>query len=137
MAMLKIYTASYPSGIDLLPPNTFKVSLADLDSEKTTRTAKGTMVRDVIRSRVRSIELGWGYLTRAQMVTLLGYFNCDAQFTRYDSAVIPKGFISLNYPDPSSSTNITKTFYPSDRSTPLFNFALGKWEGLTLTLVER
>lgn len=143
MAMLKIYTSSYTSGIDLLPPKDFKVNVGDLDSDKTTRTASGLMNRDRIRARVRSISVEWGYLSRTQMATLIAHFNSDAAFTS-GGVSVPKGFIMLEYPDPFATTLDKRVFYVSDRSVPMFNFSItapdgtsGMWEGLTLTLIER
>lgn len=154
MAMLKIYTSSYPNGVDIVAPKSFKVDVSDLDSEGTKRTTSGIMQRDRLRARVRQVSIDWGYLTRSQMATLLSHFNCNANFTTSNvivndatvaSLAVKKGFLVLEYPDPySSSVNHKRVFYVSDRSVPMFNFSVtapdgttGMWESLSLTLIER
>lgn len=155
MAMLKIYTSSYPTGTTILGPTSFVVGFSDLDSEQTTRTASGMMLtRDRVRSRVRKIDLEWKYLSRSQMATLLAHFNCNTAFTTSNvlvndvnqvSVSVPKSFLALEYPDPlSASSNQKRIFYVSDRNVPMFNFNLtapdgtdGVWESLSLSLIER
>lgn len=144
MAMLKIYTSSHTSGVELIAPKDFKVNVADLDSDKTTRTASGLMNRDRVRARVRSISIDWGYLSRTQMASLIAHFNSDAAFTASNGTSVPSGFFMLEYPDPYSTTLDKRVFYVSDRSVPMFNFNItapdgtsGMWESLSLTLIER
>jgi hypothetical protein len=145
MALLKIYTSSNTSGVDLTPsPKNINVSIMDLDSDKTTRNAKGFMTRDIIRKNVRKLSIEFPILSRVQMKVILDHFNASDGFTASDSKVIPKGFIYLEYADPFSTTAIKKVFYITDRSTPLFHMNLkgtdgnvGVWEGLSFELIER
>lgn len=140
MAMIKIYTSSNTSGVDLTGryvPKSFQVDVSDLDSDKTTRSVSGILNRDRIRARVHQLELEWGYLTRTEMSTLISYFNADSAFTASDGTSVPKGFIYVEFPSPFSSNSVKKVMYASDRSTPLFNFNMGMWEGLKLNLIER
>lgn len=135
--MLKIYTNNYPQGVELLTPSKFKVTTSDFDSDKTTRNVRGYMVRDRIRARLKSLEIEWRGLSRAEMATLMNHFNSNAAFTTSDGLAVPKFFIALEYPDPSTTGNLRKIFYVSDRNSPLYNDNLGRWESLSFTLVER
>lgn len=162
--MLKIYNSSNTAGVTISPaPTSLKVNVADMDNENSTRSAAGLMSRTRIRRRVRTIELEWKYLTRAEMATIIAYFNSDTAFTLatgnsattmeviYDAngkvtsangnkdmttTSVPRYFLALEYPDPYTSGNQRRIFYVSDRSTPLYNLTLGRWEGLSLSLIE-
>jgi hypothetical protein len=141
--MLKIYNATYPSGVDIATPKTFTVELMDLDSQNTQRTANGTMVRDVIRSRVRKIQMDFPALTRAEMQTLLTAVNAEASFSATGitdasgTVTVGKGFFVLEYPDPLSTTNHKRIFYVGDRKVPMYDFSRGLWEGTQFSLIER
>lgn len=152
--MLKIYNSSNTAGVTISPaPTSFKVNIADMDNDKSTRSATGIMTRTRIRRRVRTLELEWKYLTRAEMATIIAYFNSDTAFTMSGATAtvpsanngnaetttssVPIYFLALEYPDPYTSGNQRRIFYVSDRSTPLYNLTLGRWEGLSLSLIER
>jgi hypothetical protein len=137
-----IYNANYPNGIALKAPKTFKVDSDDLEGEKSRRTASGTMIRDRIRPRLRTIDIAWDAMNRADMATLINHFNSDAAFTvsniyGYATYNVPKGFIVIEYPDPYITGDIKRVFFVKSRSTPMFNSLLGYWDGLSLTLEER
>lgn len=153
--LLKIFTFAHQNGVTLTgryAPKRFSVTFSDLDKDTTARdTANGYLKRDVIRMRVRQIELEWGKLTRGEISSLLSYFNADKVF--YADGVIGyggirnnykiwNGFLVVEYPDPAIASGVQKrVFYPSDRTMPvqLYNYTTNEWEfeGLSITLIER
>jgi hypothetical protein len=141
--MLKIYNAVYPNGVDIATPSKFSVNVGDLDSEKTQRMANGILQRDIIRSKVRKLEMNFPALNREQMKTLLEAVNADQAFTASGitgisgTVSIGKGFFVLEYPDPLSLTNDKRIFYVGDRKIPMYDFSRGLWEGVSFNFIER
>lgn len=106
-----------------------KVTLQDLDSESSTRTANGTMKRDRIvggADAKRKIELEFPALSPAQASTLL--------------QAISGVFFYVRYPDPYTGTFRTAQFYAGDRSAPVYSAdASGNvlWNRIEFNLIER
>lgn len=109
------------NGATVAAPKTFQVDLVDLDSENTQRNAKGVLMRDRLR-QMRKLECEWGPLTNSQISTIL-------------TGVSSVNF-SVEYPDPQSGGQQTRTFYVGDRTAPAYNFKNEIWQGLKLDLIE-
>jgi uncharacterized protein DUF6711 len=103
-------------------PKSFTVTINDVDSDNTQRNAKGDLQRDRIAVK-RSMSLDFPPLTNAQISTLL--------------TAVSSVFFDVNYPDPMSGGNITKTCYVGNRTSPLFNFNTGLWESLSMDFIEK
>ena len=105
------------------------VTLQDLDSESSTRTANGTMKRDRIvggADAKRKIELEFPALTPAQASTLL--------------QAISGVFFYVRYPDPYTGAFRTAQFYAGDRSAPVYTADVNgnvMWNRIRFTLIER
>ena len=106
-----------------------EVTLQDLDSESSTRTANGTMKRDRIvggANAKRKLKLRFPALKPAQASTLL--------------QAISGVFFYVSYPDPYTGTFRTAQFYAGDRSAPVYSAdASGNalWNGIEFNLIER
>ena len=116
--MLKI------NGLTIVSPKSFKVDINDLDGESG-RNAKGDLIRDRLAVK-RKLECEWGPLHNDEISPIL--------------KAVQAAFFSVEYPDPMTGTNQTKTFYVGDRSAPAYyKEANGKvlWQGLTMNLIEK
>jgi hypothetical protein len=109
------------NGVEVAAPKTFKVNVIDLDSNDTTRNAKGVLLRDRLRV-MRTIDCEWGPLTSSEISAIL-------------QIVSPTG-VSVTYPDPMSGQDETRTMYAGNRVAPAYDFNLNTWLGLTMTLTE-
>lgn len=109
------------NGVAIAAPKNFKVNIFDLDSEKSTRNAKGYMLRDRIRV-TRKIECEWGPLTSAEIKNIL-------------VAVSPTG-VPVTFPDPLTGGQNTLNMYAGDRSAPIYDFTTDMWQGLSFNLTE-
>lgn len=110
------------NGVAVTAPKTFKVSLMDLDSEKSKRNLKGYTHRDRIRAGVRKIECEWGPLTGIEIKTILQQV--------YDTA------ITVTFPDPYIGGQNTLSMYAGDKVMPLYDFDSNMWQGLSFNLTE-
>lgn len=113
--MLKI------NGVTVRTPSSFQVDIQDLDSDNTKRSADGQLHRDRVGVK-RTLQCTWKHLSQAQMSTLLNAMTAV--------------FFTVTYPDPQAGVT-TKTFYVSDRNAPMYNYALDRWENLSLSFIER
>lgn len=104
-------------------PSAMTVGIMDIDGESN-RTADGTMIRDRIATK-RKLQCSWNALTTTEMSTLLQSMNDE--------------FFSVQYLDPYTGTEQTKTFYVGDRSAPVYRLVSGKelWSGLKADFVEK
>ena len=106
-----------------------KVTLQDLDSESSTRTANGTMKRDRIvggADAKRKLELEFPALAPAAAARLL--------------QAISGVFFWVRYPDPYTGTFRVAEFDSGDRSAPVYTAdASGNvlWNRITFNLIER
>jgi hypothetical protein len=100
MALISIGGAALPE------PSSYAVSNSDMDSENTTRNAKGVLVRDRVRAKIYKIEVGWEGLTPARLKAIT-------------DAVAPAK-VSVAFFDPTTGTaSVTKQMYAGDRSARL------------------
>lgn len=109
------------NGVAIAAPKTFKVNIIDLDSDNSTRNAKGVLLRDRLRV-MRKIECEWGPLTGDEIKNILQSISATG--------------VSVNYPDPLVGGQNTLTMYASDRIAPLYDFSSDRWQGLSFNLIE-
>ena len=105
------------------------VRLQDIDSENTTRTASGTMIRDRIvggANAKRKLVLEWPPLSPNDAKKLL--------------QAVGGTFFSVTYPDPYTGATRTAQFYAGDREAPIYNIdSSGNpvWDGIKFDLIEK
>lgn len=111
------------NNVAIAAPNVFQVSFKDLDSDSSSRNAKGTLLRDRIRAAMRTIHCEWGTLTTSEISTILQNVNSVS--------------FSVYYPDPMSGAWDTRTVYVGDRVTKAtYDFDKDMWTGLSFDLIE-
>lgn len=119
MAIIKI------GGVDMPSPTKYNVSLQDIDSENTTRTETGDLVRDRIRAGVYKIGITW-------MVT-------HTVLKSITDAIAPEKF-NVTFFDPTTGTNPTRDMYCGDRAGELKHYkatdpSKSLWE-ISTSLIE-
>jgi hypothetical protein len=110
------------NGVNIVSPKALSVTINDVDSDKTTRTAKGDLVRDRIAVK-RTLSLQFPPLTNSQISTLLNSMSST--------------FFTCNYPDPMVGGLTTKTFYVGNRTAPMFNYTTNLWESVSMDFIEK
>lgn len=92
------------NGNTIKTPSEYDWTRPDLSSEETGRSLDGTAYKDLVAVK-RTLQVTWWSLK-----------DSGEAFTTVNMlAMIKAGiFGTLSYPDPSSATNITKTFYTGD-----------------------
>ena len=113
--MIKINGSTMPA------PSIYSAGLEDI--VKAERNMAGTMIIDRIATK-RKLELGWSYLTQAQLSSLL-------------QAVSPITF-QVEYPDPQTGALRTGTFYAGSKSAGAISFWDGvvQWKDAKFNLIE-
>lgn len=112
------------NGREVPSPDTYEVTIADLDASAN-RSGNGTLFRDRIAVK-RSINLGWMFLTAAELSQIL-------------QAVSPV-FFAVTYLDPQLNTLNAGMFYVSDRTQAVAikqSDGSYKWGNVSFSLVER
>ena len=117
MAFLEI------GGVAVKTPSTFTVGIQDISAPDSGRDINGLMHKGKIGEK-RTIALGWKYLRSSELRAIVNAFQASEYF-------------QVTYYDPTSATQLTKTFYLGDRSAPMYNFMLDLYEGLTFNIIER
>jgi hypothetical protein len=114
--MLKI------NGVAIATPNTYEVTISDLDGE-TNRNAAGDLIRDRIAIK-RKISLEWPPLSQEELSLLLN--------------AVSEVFFTVEFPDPQLGVT-TKTMYVGDRSSAMYCYINGvaKWQGLKMNFIEK
>ena len=112
------------NGVQMTSPDTYKVTIADLDASAN-RSGNGTLFRDRVAVK-RTIELSWLFLDSQELSVLL-------------TSVSPV-FFPVTYLDPQLGGYKTGEFYVSDRPAGIaVKNADGSymWRDISMTLVER
>jgi hypothetical protein len=122
MAFLEI-GASAGTTVPVKTPMSFQVSIMDLDSEKSTRSATGRLNRTRIAIK-RKINVTFPPTTISEMQTLLNAVHNSGATSFY-----------CKYLDPKDGTQ-TKQFYVADRVVPLYNNTLGLWDKFDMEFIE-
>lgn len=116
--MLKI------NNTDTVSPDTYKVTISDLDSSAN-RSGNGTLYRDRVAVK-RTIEVGWFMLTSEQLSVLLNS--------------VSSVFFTVTYFDPQTNSMRTGTFYVSDRPAGIAlknSDGTYSWKDVAFSLIER
>lgn len=110
----------------VVTPSSMNVIISDIDSDKTTRNAKGKLLRDRIAVK-RKLECEWNGLTQAQAKTILS--NCQDEF------------FSITYFDALEAKEVTKTFYAGDRTADIYTLnnlpSQIRYRTLRIAFIER
>jgi hypothetical protein len=111
-------------GSVVLPtPSTYNIALQDIVNAE--RNARAVLIAERIRANIRKIELGWQFISRADLAIVL-------------SAISPL-FFNVTYLDPVTNNLRTGTFYAGDRTVPMLDFFSGepRYKDFTVNLIER
>ncbi|MFZ3132757.1 MAG: DUF6711 family protein [Desulfosporosinus sp.] len=94
-----------------------------MDLSKAERNASGTLIIERIATK-RKLELGWSYLSQADLATLL-------------TTVSPVTF-TVVYPDPQTGAARSGTFYAGDRAAGAIDYQGGimRWKDIKFSLIE-
>lgn len=103
-------------------PSTFVWSLSDVSADDAGRTEDMTMHKKR-KGQAVTLQLAWRYITTEVASQVLKAFNPE--------------YINVAYIDPYEGKEITKTFYVGDRNAPMYNGALGLWEEVSFTIIQR
>ena len=103
-------------------PQKYQWDLEDVSKADAGRTEDGTMEKGRI-GQVVKLSLSWGPLTTAEISQILQAFNPE--------------YINVAYLDPQKGDYTEAEFYVGNRSTPLYNSALGLWSNLSFNLIRR
>jgi hypothetical protein len=105
-------------------PQSFTVTINDIDGENSVRTSDGSLTRDRLAVK-RKIEMDWGVVDWDVASSLLN--------------AVSEVFFDIEYPDPMEGTQKSITAYVSDRPA-LVALSEGdsiKWSGMKMSIVER
>lgn len=103
-------------------PSGFKYLLTDVSSSDAGRS-ENFIMNKMRKGQSRTVDLEWKYLTIAECSYLLNAFNSE--------------YLSINYLDAKDGGWVTREFYVGDRATPLYNSAIGRWESISFTIIQR
>lgn len=109
-------------GKSVLSPSTFVWSLSDVSADDAGRTEDMVMHKNR-KGQAVTLQLAWRYVTTAVASQILKAFNPE--------------YINVTYIDPYEGKEITKKFYVGDRNAPMYNGALGLWEEISFTIIQR
>ena len=126
MAMIEV------GGVAIRDPSSMKIKRSDLSSSDAGRDINGLMhagkLRDAngnILTKV-SISLAWAALSPTEAAEILTAFQADEYF-------------AVKYWDPSTNTQVTKTFYCGDREIPVKIWTSNNkiYEQIAVNIIER
>lgn len=112
------------NGIQVAAPDTYQVTIADLDASAN-RSGNGTLFRDRVAVK-RTINVSWLFLTAQELSVLL---------TNMSSVFFP-----VTYLDPQLNAQKTGMFYVSDRTAGVAikqSDGSYRWRDVGFSLVER
>lgn len=112
------------NGVVIPAPDTYKVTIADLDASAN-RSGNGTLYRDRVAVK-RTIEVSWLFLNSQDLSVLL---------TNMSSVFFP-----VTYLDPQINSQRAGTFYVSDRNAGVAvknKDGSYTWRDVSFSLVER
>jgi len=102
-----------------------EVKVGRFDITKSSRTASGRMVMEVIRPGVRRVDVVWRYIPDADLQVILNLLAAN------------KPFFTLEYPDAGGQK--TMTCYAGDVNTTLWHTRGGVryWEEVSVPFIEQ
>lgn len=109
------------NGVAVATPSSYTWNIMDISNAE--RNAKGSIIIERIATK-RKIELGWNYLTRTEMATLLQSVS---------NTTFPVTFV-----DAQTNSNVTKTMYVGDRNVGMIDFQNGvaRYKDIKFNLIE-
>ena len=112
------------NGVLVPAPDTYKVTIADLDASAN-RSGNGTLYRDRVAVK-RTIELSWLFMDAQELSVLLNGVSTV--------------FFPVTYLDPATNGQRAGTFYVSDRPAGVAvrnSDGSYTWRDISMSLVER
>lgn len=103
-------------------PSSYVYKLSDISAADAGRTEDTVMDKMKIGQCVH-LELQWGYLTSADVSTILTAFDSE--------------YFKVRYFDAKRNDFRESWFYCGDRSAPLYNTVIGRWTNLSFNIIER
>ena len=103
-------------------PSKYEYILSDVSKSDAGRTEDTVMHKGKVGQTV-SLNVGWEFLTTSELSRLLKQFD--------------KEYIRLEYLDAKAGDFLTSEFYVSDRTSPMYNSELDKWESLEFSIIKR
>ena len=109
-------------GRAVICPSSYQWKLEDISASDAGRTEDTTMHKNRI-GQVVGLELVWNNVSIEDAAELLQAFNPE--------------YINVTYLDAMEGKYITSEFYVGNRSAPLYNSRLGKWNKISFNLIKR
>lgn len=103
-------------------PSSYQWKLEDISASDAGRTEDTVMDKKRI-GQVVGIELSWKNVTIEDAAKILQAFNPE--------------YVRVTYLDAMKGKFVTSTFYVGNRTSPLYNAALGVWSQISFNLIER
>lgn len=103
-------------------PSSYVWSLSDVSTDDAGRTEDMTMHKNR-KGQAVTLQLSWRYVTTLVASQILRAFNPE--------------YINVLYLDPKEGGAKRRDFYVGDRNAPMYNGALGLWEEISFTIIQR
>lgn len=103
-------------------PSSYLWKLEDVSAFDAGRT-EDTVMDKMRIGQIVGIELSWSYLTTEEVSAILTAFNPE--------------YITVTYLDALKGNFETAEFYVGNRSSPLYNTKIGRWESVSFNLIKR
>lgn len=110
------------NGIAVPCPSSYEWQLEDVSRNEAGRTEDGTMHK-LRFGQIPGINLVWKLPSLAEAALILRVFNPE--------------YITVEYLDVTTADWASKVFYVGNRSAPLYNSRLGRWESISFNLIAR
>lgn len=109
-------------GVAIPCPSSYKWKLEDISDSDAGRTEDTVMDKQRI-GQVVGLELAWAAVTIEDAAKILTVFNPE--------------YVTVKYLDAKEGKFITSEFYVGNRSAPLYNSTLNRWQKISFNLIER
>lgn len=109
-------------GTAVKSPSGYTYKLADISAKDAGRTEDYVMQKKKVGQQI-ALDLEWSYLTDEEIAAVLTAFDPE--------------YINITYKDAKANAYLTKEFYVTDRTSPMYNSYLGLWTNLAFSVVSR
>ena len=109
--------------INVPDPSELKVDVEDIHAEDSGRNELGEMIIRIV-ARKRKLSCKWSVLSFTDGKLLTEIFETGTYHT-------------VTYPDPTTGTIQSKTFYVGSRGSNLYNFTKQLWDSIEFNLIEK
>lgn len=109
-------------GVAVPCPSSYEWQLEDTSASEAGRTEDGRMHKLRI-GQAYKLNLAWKFANFKETASILHAFNPE--------------YITVEYLDAMSGQYMSKVFYVGNRSVPLYNSHIGKWESISFNLISR